>query len=86
MQQSGTETTEFDGNVTKNLTESANGQETNTNATTGEHKDKSQDIDQGRHESPADILPRAISAITSTNSIKWLVNNLLICFDNYCEI
>lgn len=82
----GTETTEFDGSnirVSSN-TRTNNLSETATNS--GSETNEATDTDEGRHESEADILPRAIKAVTSTNAIKWLVSSLQVCFDNYSEM
>lgn len=83
VNESGTDTNKFDGIVTRNNSATHTTSETDTNNGESRNRDKGQEIEQGRHESPADLLPRAISAITSTNSIKWLVKNILVCFDNY---
>lgn len=37
--------------------------------------------EQGRDESPADILPRAIAAIQSCDPVKWFIDSMSICFD-----
>lgn len=47
---------------------------------------KYEGIDQGRHESVADLLPRAISAIIDTDEVKFFVNSLRECFDCYGRI
>ena len=86
VRETGTDRNKFDGTVKATNTGSKTGQGSETNSGTVTDQRKIEETDQGRHESPADILPRAISAITSTNSIKWLVNSLQLCFDNYCEI
>lgn len=86
VRETGHDTNKFDGNVVR--TKSSNGNNTESETNTGSSSDSrsGEDTEQGRHESPADILPRAIQAITSTNSIKWFVDTLQICFDNYHEI
>lgn len=86
VRETGTDRNKFDGRVINTDTRSKdiNGSETNSGTTTNQRK--LEETEQGRHESPADILPRAISAITGTNSIKWLVDKMMICFDNYAEI
>lgn len=84
--ETGTETTDFDGDVTKTTTGSNTSSESITNAGTDARSDRSEEIEQGRHASIAELLPKAVSAITSTNAIKFLVNNLLVCFDNYSEL
>ena len=84
--ETGTESVDFDGNVTKSTGESNMFTESNSNSGQTIDQRNSEETEQGRHESPADILPRAISAITSTNSIQWLVSKMCNCFDNYAEI
>lgn len=90
--ETGSETTESsnDGSRTSTSADSKdiNGETsengTSTQSTIG-NTDGSENV-QGRHESMADILPRACSAIKSTNALKWFVNVLQPCFDNYAEM
>lgn len=84
--ETGTDTNKFDGSVIKTHSNTGTGTESNTDSHSQEDTRKAEETEQGRHESPADILPRAIQAITSTNSIKWLVDTMQICFDNYYTI
>lgn len=82
----GTDTTNFDGDVLKTSSKSGTASERGSESRSSMDSRNLSETEQGRHESPADILPRAIQAITSTNSIKWLVNSLQLCFDNYAEM
>lgn len=47
---------------------------------------QSAEVYQGRHESAADILPRAIKAIMSSDPIKDLVLEIRVCFDCYARL
>jgi len=79
--ETGTETTNTEKSGTNGSTTSGTDSQTvtdtglNTSAETikGEHK--------GRHESIADILPRAVNALQSTNEVKWFIESLKVCFD-----
>lgn len=82
----GDETIDFDGNVIKTKQNNSTDTESATSNESSSDSRTIEETEQGRHESPADILPRAIKAITATNSIKWLVETMLICFDNYAEM
>lgn len=84
--ETGTDRTDFDGDVTRTVTGSDQSTETGSNTQETQDSRETKETEQGRHESPADLLPRAVSAITSTNAIKWFVKQLLKCFDNYEEI
>lgn len=67
-------------------TEQGTTSETGTSSNTVSSEDNKQENVEGRHESIADILPRACKAIKSTNALKWFVQVLQPCFDNYCEL
>lgn len=100
--ESGTERSDFDGDIQKTAEDesSSTSEDTNTitrnktgstsedETTTENITDSKHDSENtcGRRESEADIMPRAVAAITGTNAIKWFVKSLLLCFDNYCEI
>lgn len=84
--EAGTDTVDFDGDITKTSSKSGTVSESGRETKSSMDSRNLAETEQGRHESPADILPRAIQAITSTNSIKWLVNSLQLCFDNYAEM
>ena len=86
VHETGTDTVDFDGDVQKTTSGSATNSETTTSSNSTLDTRNIEETEQGRHESIADLLPKAISAITSTNSIKWLVNSLQLCFDNYSEM
>ena len=95
--ETGTDTNVSRETSTKGGYETTNGTTTTINTKTGSNereesssKDTTQtkngrveEIEQGRHESVVDILPRAIRAIVSTNDLKWLVDQCLTCFDTY---
>ena len=90
--ETGTETTTGstgDDRISSSADSQSETGETNEQATdtrsTASTNDGSENV-QGRHESIADILPRACSAIKSTNALKWFVNVLQPCFDNYAEM
>ena len=56
----------------------------NINVTTDRTDNRKNKVqEKGRQESIADIVPRAIKAITGTTAIAWLVDKLSVCFDNY---
>jgi len=82
----GTDLTEFSDTKTKRGTD--------TNVTDGKKSELGQEngtsqgkeMYQGRHKSPAEILPQAIRAIVSTDEIKWLIDKMMICFDCYGRI
>lgn len=84
--ETGTETNEFDGSNIRTLSNTRTNNLSETASNTGSETNNATDTDEGRHESEADILPRAIKAVTSTNAIKWLVSSLQVCFDNYSEM
>ena len=84
--ETGTETTEFDGTNTRTSTNTRTNNLSETASTSGSETNEIEEHDEGRHESEADILPRAIKAVTSTNAIKWLVSSLQVCFDNFSEL
>lgn len=84
VRETGTDTNDFEGSVTKNGNGTSNSSETTSSSTGVVDNRTVNETEQGRHESPADLLPRAISAITGSNSIKWLVGKMQVCFDNYC--
>lgn len=84
--ETGDETIDFDGSVIRTSTGSDHTTETGTQSGQTIDRRKTAETEQGRHESIAELLPKAIQAITSTNSIKWLVNSLQLCFDNYSEM
>lgn len=82
----GTETTDYDGSSTKTMTNTRTNNLSESVSTSGTEATDYESHDEGRHESEADILPRAIKAITTTNAIKWLVKSLQVCFDNFSEL
>ena len=69
--------------TTVSRTNEKEGTETFRGTNAGSSTGRDEEIYQGRHESVADILPRAISAIVSSNDLKWLVDQCLTCFDCY---
>ena len=89
--ETGTETRTERGRETTRTSDTETGKtDTTTDSTeTGETVNNTKDviinknIQQGRNESPADILPRAIATIQNSQPLKWLVDNLLVCFDTY---
>ena len=83
VHETGNEVTDFDGRVVKQRTESDSSQETGSTSSSSTDQREVNETEQGRHESPADLLPRAIEAITKTNAIEWFINRMQICFDNY---
>lgn len=82
----GTESIDFDGTVVKSNSGSHMDTEQTVNNGQVINNSNSAETEQGRHESIAELLPKAVSAITATNSIKWLVGKMMNCFDNYAEI
>lgn len=52
-----------------------------TSAGTKNLTDEVKQEHKGRNESIADIIPRAVQAITSTNELKWFRDSMLVCFD-----
>lgn len=87
VRETGTERIDFDGDIQKTLSNSNSSEETSSNSLTATDTREGQETEQGRHgKSIADILPQAISAITTTNAIKWFNKQMNICFDNYIEI
>ena len=58
---------------THNYTKSHTGQSNDSN--------KLEIAEQGRTESPADILPRAVRAIIGSDEIQFLIDGLMPCFD-----
>ena len=84
--ESGTETTETDQTNTRTSSNTRQGSDSETHTNTGSETNESEEHEEGRHESEADILPRAISAICSTKAILWFVKSLQVCFDNYSEL
>lgn len=77
----GRETT--NGTSERNGTVDTKGKD-NINVTTDRTDNRKNKVqEKGRQESIADIVPRAISAITGTTAIAWLVDKLSVCFDNY---
>ena len=44
------------------------------------------DIEQGRYESPADLLPRAVKAIIGSDEVDYLITKLAVCFNCYSRI
>lgn len=85
-QETGTETTDYDGTNTRTSSDTREGETTESKSHSGTESNEVNEHDEGRHESEADILPRAIKAITTTNAIKWLVKSLQVCFDNFSEL
>lgn len=85
-QETGTETTDYDGTNTRTSSDTREGETTESKSHSGTESNKVTENDEGRHESEADILPRAIKAVTTTNAIKWLVKSLQVCFDNFSEL
>ena len=87
----GTETRTERGHETTRTSETTTGKTDGTNSTTengetvntGKEVIINKNIQQGRNESPADILPRATMALQTSQPLKWLVDNLLVCFDTY---
>lgn len=84
--ETGTEQTDFDGSNIRVSSDSKSIENTDTMSNSGTEANESSEHEQGRHESEADILPRAIKAVTTTNAIKWLVKSLQVCFDNFSEL
>jgi len=84
--ETGTESIDFDGSVVKSSSGSHIDTEQTVNNGQVIDRRETSETEQGRHASIAELLPKAISAITATNSIKWLVDKMLNCFDNYSEI
>lgn len=82
-----THTTDTDVTVTNNNLTTVSG--TNTNAAesseTDEHCEKSATNRVAQGESAQDLLERAKRFIINTNAIKWLFNELEICFINVYE-
>lgn len=71
------------GTSERNGTVDTNGKD-NINVTTDRTDNRKNKVqEKGRQESIADIVPRAINAITGTTAIAWLVDKLSVCFDNY---
>ena len=77
------------GNETTVVTNSGSDTQTteNTNSATDnenrrdEHSDEERHEHKGRNESVADIIPRAVKAITSTNELMWFIDSMKVCFD-----
>lgn len=84
--QTGYETTARTGSVTDSRTRDSETEETVEGTESSTRSGRTEEVYQGRHESVVDILPRAISAIVSTNDLKWLVDQCLTCFDCYCPM
>lgn len=82
----GTDTSETDQTNTRTLATSRQGSDSETSTNSGTEANEGEEHEEGRHESEADILPRAISAITSTKAVYWFVKSMQLCFDNYSEI
>lgn len=68
---SGSDTTVTEGSNSTSETDS--GQRTSSDNVKQEHK--------GRHESVADIVPRAVKAIINTNELMWFIDSMKVCFD-----
>jgi hypothetical protein len=74
------DTTE-DTTVTDKLTRAGTNNNTRTQTGTGNDSSKLEIAEQGRTESPADILPRAVAAIIGSDEIQYLITGLMPCFD-----
>ena len=50
-----------------------------------DNSDRSNDgsIEKGRDQSPAELLQKAINAITGSNEVDWLINRMSVCFNLY---
>ena len=70
-EKSGTNGSTTTGSDSQTVTDT--GLNTSTETVKGEHK--------GRHESIADILPRAVRALQNTNEVMWFIESLKVCFD-----
>lgn len=81
--QSGYETSESTSTTINTRTGDNESSETSSLDKTQTKNGRVEEVEQGRHESVVDILPRAIKAIVSTNDLKWLVDQCLTCFDTY---
>lgn len=79
----GKETTEKDGTVQGSKISNGTSTENSEDSRQGVKDGRYEEIEQGRHESVADLLPRAIAAITGTNDLKWFIGMLAPCFDTY---
>lgn len=90
----GNKTTTHSGSDITNKTGSTSngGRDTTTSETdiskTGAETQQGQsaEVYQGRHESAADILPRAIKAIMGSDPVKDLVLEIRVCFDCYARL
>lgn len=84
--ETGTETTTTETRTNNGTTNNTSVQEAGTNSNTINDERSGSDSETGRRETKAELMKQAINCIISTNSIKWLVNSLQLCFDNYSEI
>lgn len=73
--------TDEDITVTDNLTRQNTHNSTKTTTGSDNGSTKLEMAEQGRTESPADILPRAINAIIGSDEIQYLITSLMPCFD-----
>lgn len=84
VRETGTDTVDFDGSVTRTSNGSKTNEESSSLTASSSNTDNGEETEQGRRgKSIAELLPQAIEAIVTTNSIQWLVNKMSICFDNY---
>lgn len=85
-QNSGGTTSITSDEQTQNKTSAISNTDSKTNFSSGSSEGELQIAEQGRTESPADILPRAVNAIISSDEIKFLITGLMPCFDCYGRI
>ena len=78
--------TREDITVTDGLTRANTHNSTKTHTAQDNDSSKLEIAEQGRTESPADILPRAVKAIIGSDEIKFLITGLMPCFDCFGRI
>lgn len=83
VRETGTDRRDFDGDETTTDTVNGTGSKTTATSTSGSETGEGSEIEQGRHESVADLLPRALAAISGSNDLMWLCHQLLPCFVYY---
>lgn len=64
------------------ITDSTGAEYTNKNSHNSDTSNN-EVVHKGRNESVADIIPRAVRAITGTQPVLWLIDSLKVCFDCY---
>lgn len=79
----GTETTQTTESGSGQTTVTERGTDTTQTTKTGSNTSDTDFIQKGRHESVADIIPRAMSAIANSDAFTWFKNKIDICFDLY---